>query len=59
MSTSFQNDREHKTKIPAFMILNPQKVAAKLERVIYRRRKKVYMHKWMLFLMKIKKLNSR
>jgi len=56
MDTSFQNDRERKTKIPTFMILNPQKVAAKLESVIYRRRKKVYMHKWMLFPMKIKKL---
>jgi len=56
MSTTFQNDRGHNTKIPSFMILDPQKVAEKLERVIYRRRKKVYMHKWMLFLMKIKKL---
>lgn len=56
MNTSFQNDRGHATKIPSFMILNPQKVAEKLERVIYRRRKKVYIHKWMLFLMKIKKV---
>jgi hypothetical protein len=43
-------------KILTFMILNPKKVAAKLERVICRRRKKTYMNKWMLFLMKIKKL---
>ncbi len=56
MSTTFQNDRERNIRIPAFMILNPEKVAAKLERVICRRRKKVYMYKWMLFLMKLKKL---
>lgn len=56
MDTSFQNDRERNIKIPAFMILDPQKVAVKIERAIYRRRNKVYMHKWMLFLMKIKKL---
>ncbi|MCX5813343.1 MAG: SDR family NAD(P)-dependent oxidoreductase [Proteobacteria bacterium] len=56
MSTSFQNDRERKIKTPSFMILDPQKVAAKLERVIHRRKKKVYVHKWMLFLMKMKKL---
>jgi len=56
MSTSFQNDREHNLKIPTFMTLNPQRVATRLERVICRRKKKVYMHKWMLFLMKTKKL---
>ena len=56
MDTSFQNDRERKTRVPIFMILNPQKVAAKVERLIHRRRKKVYMHRWMPFLMRTKKL---
>jgi uncharacterized protein len=56
INTSFQNDRERKIKTPSFMTLDPKKVAEKLEWVIYRRKKKVYMYKWMLFLMKINKL---
>lgn len=56
MSTSFQNDRERTIKAPSFMVLNPQQAAAKIERAIDRRRKKVYMYRWILFIMKIKKL---
>jgi len=55
MHTTFQDDREDRINIPTFMILSPQKVAAKLERAIYRRRRKVYMYRWMLLFMRIKR----
>ena len=56
MNTAFQNDRKQRIKAPSFMILNPQKAAIKLERMIYGRRKKFYMYRWMLFFMKAKQL---
>jgi len=56
MNTTFQYDRKYEIKTPAFMILNPQKAAMKLEEMIYRRRKKVYMYRWMLLFMKAKQL---
>jgi short-subunit dehydrogenase len=56
MNTSFQNDRKHEIKAPVFLILNPQKAAKKLEEMIYRRRKKVYMYRGMLLFMKAKQL---
>lgn len=56
MNTSFQADRENEIKAPGFLILDPRKAAMKLESMIYRRSKNVYMYRWMLFLMKIKRL---
>jgi uncharacterized protein len=56
MDTSFQNDREHKINTPAFMIIDPGKAAMKLEEMIIKRKKQVYMHRWMFFFMKLKQL---
>jgi uncharacterized protein len=56
MDTSFQYDRAHEIKAPAFMILDPRQAAVKLENMIIGRRQKVYMHRWMLLLMKLKQL---
>jgi uncharacterized protein len=54
MSTSFQHDRRHDAKVPSFLVLDPHKAAMKLEEMIDRRGKKVYMYRWMLLLMKVK-----
>lgn len=56
INTSFQHDCEDRIRTPAFLILNPQKVAIKLEKMILKRRKNVYMYRWMLFIMKLKQL---
>jgi short-subunit dehydrogenase len=59
MDTSFQDDREGGLKVPGFLILHPQKVAITLERMISRRTNKAYMYRWMLWLMKMRRLLGR
>jgi uncharacterized protein len=57
MDTDFHKDREadiHKT--PAFLFLNLNKAVKKIDKMILKRKKKVYMYKWMLMLMKVKRL---
>ena len=56
MKTSFNNDREEALKVPSFMIIDPGKAAIKLEEMIFKRTRKLYMYKWMLRLMKVKNL---
>ena len=57
MNTSFQDNKEKDTlKAPAFLTLAPQKVAMVIEKMIYKRKKRVYMHRWILLLMKIKQM---
>ena len=57
MNTTFQEDRgENAHKVPAIMIIDPKKAAGVIERMIGKRKKKVYMYRWMLWLMKIKQL---
>jgi len=57
MATSFHNtDKENKFKAPAFLILNPKKAAAVIEKMIEKRKKNVFMYKWIVFFMKIKQL---
>jgi len=56
MNTSFQEDREGGVGAPAFLVIPPEKAALKLEKMIYGRKGTVFMYRWMLFLMKIKKL---
>ncbi len=56
LETGFQHDREDTGKIPSFMMLNPAKAAAKLEKMIIKRKKESYMYRWMLLIMKVKQL---
>lgn len=57
MNTTFQEDREDGAyKAPAFLTINTQKVAVLIEKIIYKRKKKVVMYRWMLIFMKIKQL---
>ncbi len=56
MNTSFRNDMEDKVKTPAFMIINPQKAAIKLEKMIINKSKQLYTYRWMLLPMKIKQM---
>ena len=56
MDTSFQGDREGGVRAPAFLIIPPEKAALKLEKMIYGRKGTVFMYRWMLLLMKIKRL---
>ena len=56
MNTSFQYDRPHVIKAPAFMTLDPRQVAMKLENMIIRNKRKTYMYRWMLAPMKLKQL---
>jgi uncharacterized protein len=56
MDTSFQDDREDRINTPAFMFINPEKAAQKLEQMIIKRKKTVYMYRWMLLPMKLKQL---
>lgn len=55
MATSFQDDRE-KESIPGFLFLDPEKVARKIEKMIDKKKKKIYMHRWMLYLMRLRKI---
>lgn len=55
MDTAFQDDREE-TKAPAFLILKPSNVAKVIERMVCKRKRIVYMHRWMLIPMKVKQL---
>jgi short-subunit dehydrogenase len=55
MDTAFQQDREEGThKVPSFLILDPKKAAGVVEKMIGKRKKRVYLYRWMLWLMKIK-----
>jgi short-subunit dehydrogenase len=57
MSTAFQQDREEGThKVPSFLIIDPKKAAGVIEKMIGKRKKKVYLYRWMLWLMQIKQL---
>jgi short-subunit dehydrogenase len=56
MDTSFQYDRAHGIKAPAFMTLDPRQAAMKLENMIVRNKRETYMYRWMLALMKLKQL---
>ncbi len=55
MDTSFQGDRKGTFRVPGFMILNAQKVAATIERMIGKRTSKEYMYRWMLLPMKMRR----
>jgi hypothetical protein len=41
-------------KIPAMMVSDPKKAAGVIERMIGKRKKKVFVYRWMLWLMKTK-----
>lgn len=57
MNTTFFDDvNEGFKKIPSFLVLDPKKAALKLEKMINKRKRKVYMYRWMLFFMKLKRL---
>jgi uncharacterized protein len=57
MDTTFQEDRgENAHKVPAMMIIDPKKAAGVIDKMIGKRKNKVYMYRWMLWLMKIKRL---
>jgi short-subunit dehydrogenase len=57
MNTAFQADRvESAHKVPSFLILDPKKAAEVIEKMIGKRKKKVYLYRWMLWLMKTKQL---
>jgi len=57
MNTSFHKDEKENTlKAPAFLTLDPEKVAKKIDNIILKRKKKIVMYKWILFLMRLKKL---
>jgi hypothetical protein len=55
MDTAFQDDREG-SKAPAFLILKPSEVAKVVEKMICKRKKIVYMYRWMLIPMRVKQL---
>jgi hypothetical protein len=55
MNTSFQDHRDkNATKPPKRIALNPASVAEKIEKMIVKREKEVYMYRWMLYMMKMK-----
>ena len=55
MNTGFQDDRINwENKIPSFMILNVQKVANKLKKMIEKKKKTITMYEWMVWIMKLK-----
>ncbi|MFC1975373.1 SDR family NAD(P)-dependent oxidoreductase [Chloroflexota bacterium] len=55
MKTSFQENKgESALKSPEAMMLDPQKVALTLEKMICRRKKKVTMSVWMMLALKVK-----
>lgn len=56
MDTSFQEDRGGGVRVPAFLVIPPEKAARKLEKMIYGRKGTVFMYRWMLLLMKMKRL---
>jgi short-subunit dehydrogenase len=57
MNTTFQDDRSgNKTKIPSFMILDTKKVVSKIKTMVENKKKKVYMYRWMIWLLRIKLL---
>jgi short-subunit dehydrogenase len=57
MRTAFQEQRdEGAVKVPDWMMLDPQKVAIILEKMICRKQKTVILPKWMLTLFKVKNL---
>jgi short-subunit dehydrogenase len=56
MSTTFQADREESAhKVPSFLVLDPKKAARVIEKMIGKRKKEVYLYRWMLWLMKLKR----
>jgi uncharacterized protein len=56
METTFNDDRKDAVKIPSLLILDPKNAAKKIEKMIIKQKKKLYMYKWMLLLMKAKQL---
>jgi uncharacterized protein len=55
MNTTFQEDRAgNGHKVPSFLILDPKKAAGVVEKMIGKRKKRVYLYRWMLWLMKMK-----
>jgi uncharacterized protein len=57
MATSFHdNTDKSEFKIPSFVMLNPQKAAVILKEMIIKRKKKVYMYRWIKLLFKIRLL---
>ncbi|MEN6463370.1 MAG: SDR family NAD(P)-dependent oxidoreductase [Syntrophomonas sp.] len=60
LDTSFQKDREGVVlRIPAFLILNPEKAAVIIGKMISKRKKKTVMYRWMLMFMKMKQLLTK
>jgi hypothetical protein len=59
MNTSFHDDIEENTfKAPALLTLSSQRAAAVVDKMIYQRKKNVYMYRWILWLMKIKRITT-
>lgn len=59
MNTSLHDDIEENTfKTPALLTLSSQRAAVVVEKMIYQRKKNVYMYRWILWLMKIKQITT-
>ena len=57
MDTSFRDNRgDSALKPPKLITLNPARVAETVEKMIVQRRDEVYLHRWMLWGMKMKQL---
>ncbi len=57
MDTTFQEDRTGSApEVPSFLVLDPKKAAMVIEKMVGKRKKKAYMYRWMLWLMKMKRL---
>jgi hypothetical protein len=57
MNTSFRDNRgENALKPPRLMTLDPSRVAEAVEKMIVKRKKEVYMYRWMLCFMKMKQV---
>lgn len=55
LNTSFQQNREDGAfKAPALLTISPERAAAVIEKMINKRKKNIYMYRWILWLMKIK-----
>jgi len=57
MNTSFQGRGDEKAiKAPKLLIVDPARAAAAMEKMIMKRKREVYMYRWILWVMKLKAL---
>lgn len=57
MNTSFREESGGDSiKVPVLLIINPQRAAKVIEKMIIHRKRSVYMYRWILWVMKVKKL---